>query len=59
MVRGGGASEGAACFTGADEDRDWGVRLVESPAWRLLDFLRSVFERLALKESKAVRFKGH
>ena len=52
MVRGGGASEGAACFTGADDDRDWGVRLVESPAWQLLDLLRSVFERLALKESK-------
>ena len=54
MARGGDASEGAAFFTGADDDRDWGVRLVESPAWRLLDLLRSVFERLVLKESKAV-----
>ena len=54
MARGGGASEGAACFTGADDDRDWEVRLVESPAWRLLDLLRSVFECLALKESKAI-----
>ena len=53
MVREGGASEGAACFPDADDDRDWRVRLVVSPEWRLLDFLRSVFERLALKESKA------
>ena len=28
MERGGGASEGAACFTGADDDRDSEVRLV-------------------------------
>ena len=39
MVRGGGGSEGAAFFTGADDDRDWGVRLVELPAWQLLDLL--------------------
>ena len=54
MEGGGGQGEGAALFTGADDDRDWGVRLVESQAWRSLDLLQSVFERLVLKESKAV-----
>ena len=29
MARRGGASEGAACFTGANDDRDWEVRLVD------------------------------
>ena len=49
MERGGGTSEGAACFTGTDDDRDSEVRLVEPPAWRLLDFLRSACKRFALK----------
>ena len=53
MERGGGASEGGACFTGADDDRDSEVRPVEPPAWRLLDFLQSACERLALKAIKA------
>ena len=43
--------EGAACFTSAEDIRDSEVRLVGPPAWRLFDFLRSVYKHLAWKAS--------
>ena len=45
--KGRGAQVRGSLIYGPEDIRESGVRLVGPPAWRLLDFLRSVYTRLA------------